>query len=98
LRNSAFRIEYSTKNNIGINNYFHLTSFLRFLDHQSLLILTALDVDLAKSVGDYFQLRPNEMDKIINDVHTTIRDWKGVAKEIGISRADLEIMAPAFRI
>jgi serine/threonine-protein kinase HipA len=58
----------------------------------------ALDVDLAKSVGDYFQLRPNEMDKIINDVHTTIRDWKGVAKEIGISRADLEIMAPAFRI
>lgn len=58
----------------------------------------ALDVDLAKSVGDYFQLRPNEMDKIINDVHTTIRDWKGVAKEIGISRADIEIMAPAFRI
>lgn len=58
----------------------------------------ALDVDLAKSVGDYFQLLPNEMDKIINDVHTTIRDWKGVAKEIGISRADLEIMAPAFRI
>jgi len=58
----------------------------------------ALDVDLAKSVGDYFQLLPNEMDKIINDVHTTIRDWKGIAKEIGISRADLEIMAPAFRI
>jgi serine/threonine-protein kinase HipA len=58
----------------------------------------ALDVDLAKSVGDYFQLLPNEMDKIINDVHTAIRDWKGIAKEIGISRADLEIMAPAFRI
>jgi serine/threonine-protein kinase HipA len=58
----------------------------------------ALDVDLAKSVGDYFQLMPNEMDKIINDVHTAIRDWKGIAKEIGISRADLEIMTPAFRI
>jgi len=58
----------------------------------------ALDVDLAKSIGVYFQLLPDEMNKIINDVHTAIRRWKEVAKQIGISRAELEMMAPAFRI
>ena len=57
----------------------------------------ALDVDLAKSIGEYFQLAPFEMDKIVNDVHTAIRIWKDIAKEIGISRTEQEMMAPAFR-
>jgi serine/threonine-protein kinase HipA len=58
----------------------------------------ALDVDLAKSIGEYFQLVPFEMDKIVNDVHTAIRIWKDIAKEIGISRTEQEMMAPAFRL
>ena len=57
----------------------------------------ALDVDLAKSIGEYFQLLPLEMDKIVNDVYSAIRIWKDIAKEIGISRAEQEMMAPAFR-
>ena len=57
----------------------------------------ALDVDLAKSVGEYFQLVPDEMDKIVNDIYTAISSWKDIAKEIGISRAEQEMMAPAFR-
>jgi serine/threonine-protein kinase HipA len=58
----------------------------------------ALDVDLAKSIGEYFQLVPEEMDRVVNDIHTAICSWKEIAKEIGISRAEQEMMAPAFRL
>ena len=58
----------------------------------------ALDFDLANSVGDYFYLLPNQMEKITNDVFSAIRNWKEIAQEIGISRAEIEMMAPAFSV
>jgi serine/threonine-protein kinase HipA len=58
----------------------------------------ALDFNLAKSVGEYFHLLPDQMEKITNDVFSAIRNWKEIAQEIGISRAEIEMMAPAFSV
>lgn len=56
-----------------------------------------LDFDLAKSVGEYFQLTENRMGEIINTVKTVISKWKRVANEIGIPRSEQQIMEQAFR-
>jgi serine/threonine-protein kinase HipA len=58
----------------------------------------ALDFDLVKSIGEYFQLSPSEMEIIMKEVFSAITCWKEIAKEIGISRAEQEMMAPAFRV
>lgn len=57
----------------------------------------ALDFELAKSVGEYFRLTTNEMDQIIDEVITVVKNWQELAKQIGISRAEQELMASAFR-
>lgn len=56
----------------------------------------ALDFELAKSVGEYFRLNTLQMEAIIQEVLRVTISWKTVAKEIGISRAELEMMAKAF--
>jgi len=57
----------------------------------------ALDFELAKSVGEYFQITNSEMDSIIREVKSSVSCWNVVAKEIGISRTEQEMMASAFR-
>lgn len=57
----------------------------------------ALDFELAKSVGEYFRLNDRQMDSIIGEVLTVVKDWEFLAKEIGISRAEQELMRSAFR-
>lgn len=57
----------------------------------------ALDFDVAKSAGEYFQLTDKEMNGIIKKVTTTVSDWKKIARNIGISRAEQEIMSAAFK-
>lgn len=56
----------------------------------------ALDFELAKSVGEYFQLDLSQMNKIIHEVAEAIKPWKNIAKEIGISRAEQQLMEAAF--
>ncbi|RLD55331.1 MAG: type II toxin-antitoxin system HipA family toxin [Bacteroidetes bacterium] len=56
----------------------------------------ALDFDLARNVGDYFQLNNEQMDKIIWQVTTTVSQWQKLARQIGISRSEIEIMEGAF--
>lgn len=56
----------------------------------------ALDLNLAKSVGDYFQLNDDEMEQIISEVFNSVNEWKAIASEIGISRSEIEIMEAAF--
>jgi serine/threonine-protein kinase HipA len=58
----------------------------------------SLDLELVKSVGKYFQLKPKEMDSIIDEVKHAVMPWEQLAKEIGISRNERELMRPAFRI
>ena len=57
----------------------------------------ALDFELAKSVGEYFQLSDAEMNTIITEVKTAVSGWKNIAQEIGISRAEQELMSAAYR-
>lgn len=56
-----------------------------------------LDIDLAYSVGDYFQLSAKDMDSIANQIKQAVSHWASYAQEIGISRAERELMAGAFR-
>lgn len=57
----------------------------------------ALDIELAKGVGVYFRLSEKEMKTIIDEVKSSVADWKKVAQEIGISRSEQTLMARAFR-
>jgi serine/threonine-protein kinase HipA len=57
----------------------------------------ALNFELAKSVGEYFQLTVSDMDSIIKEVKVAVSSWKVVAQNIGISRTEQEMMASAFR-
>lgn len=41
VTNLAINVEYTAKDNISVNNNFHLTKRLRFLVHQSELIFSA---------------------------------------------------------
>lgn len=56
----------------------------------------ALDFELAKSVGEYFRLNNNQMETIIQEVVTVVSQWQIIAKEIGISRSEMELMNGAF--
>lgn len=57
----------------------------------------ALDFDLAKSVGEYFQLDEIQMNVILGEVKQTVSTWKDIASELGIYRAEQELMQSAFR-
>ncbi|MEA2041539.1 MAG: HipA domain-containing protein [Bacteroidota bacterium] len=55
-----------------------------------------LDFELAKSVGEYFKLSNPQMDKILQEVKTAVSHWKAIAKQIGISGQEQELMSGAF--
>jgi len=55
-----------------------------------------LHLDLARSVGEYFQLDFKEMELIINEVKTGTANWREVAAQLMISRHEQESMASAF--
>lgn len=56
----------------------------------------SLDIDLAKEVGKYFRLDGKEMDDIIHEVISAVKEWENIASEIGISRSEQELMQSAF--
>ena len=56
-----------------------------------------LDIELAKSVGEYFRLNVTEMNKIIEEVLLAVKQWRNIANEIGISRMEQELMLAAFK-
>ncbi len=58
----------------------------------------ALDIGLVKSVGEYFQLTGTEMSTIIAEVKASVGQWQAVATELGILRAEKELMRGAFRL
>lgn len=58
----------------------------------------ALDFELAKSVGEYFRLNEKQMETTLNEVLSATSNWKTIAKEIGISRSEQELITSAFRI
>ena len=57
----------------------------------------ALDFNLAKSVGEYFQLKEKQMDDILNEIKGAVKNWKTEATKIGISKAEISLMSSAFK-
>jgi serine/threonine-protein kinase HipA len=57
----------------------------------------ALDIELAKSVGVFFRLTESDMKKILGEVLSSVNNWRKTAKQLGISRAEQELMQAAFR-
>ena len=57
-----------------------------------------LSFQLAKSVGEYFQLNDGQMDAIIDEIISITQTWKQIADKIGISRAEQELMSKAFAV
>lgn len=58
----------------------------------------SLDFELAKRVGVFFNLSNNDMDRIIDEVITSVQPWRKLATELGISRSEQERMEAAFRV
>ena len=58
----------------------------------------ALDFELAKSVGKYFRLSKTQMETIINEVSVSVRGWQTIAKQIGISKSEQNLMSGAFKV
>ena len=56
-----------------------------------------LDIELAKSVGEYFRLNVTEMNKIIEEVLLAVKQCRNIANEIGIVRMEQELMRAAFK-
>lgn len=57
----------------------------------------ALNYGLAKSVGEYFRLSEKEMNTILKEVSIAVKDWKDVARTIGIKNSEIQLMEAAFR-
>jgi serine/threonine-protein kinase HipA len=57
-----------------------------------------LSFDLAMDVIDFFQLKKSEAEKIRRQVISSVSEWSTVAKSVGISRAEQQRMASAFRV
>jgi serine/threonine-protein kinase HipA len=58
----------------------------------------AQDLSLAREVASYFRLDSRRADAIIGEVVAAVRDWRKEAKAVGISRAEQDRMADAFRV
>jgi serine/threonine-protein kinase HipA len=57
----------------------------------------ALDFELAIRVGQYFQLNPQEMKDILEQVKSAVSNWRKVATQIGIAKQEQNLMEAAFR-
>lgn len=58
----------------------------------------SLSYDLAMDVIDFFQLDQKEANKIKAEVLASVGRWEAVARSIGISRSEQQLMSPAFNI
>jgi serine/threonine-protein kinase HipA len=58
----------------------------------------SLSIELARSVGDFFQLTEKQMELIIQEVIAATGSWKRVADKIGIARGEQELMRKAFEV
>lgn len=58
----------------------------------------AQDLALALDVAEYFRVTPVKANEIINEVVKAVKQWRQEAKTLGISNAEQDRMARAFRI
>lgn len=60
---------------------------------------SSIDINLAIDSAKYYGLEKDKAVNIAKGIETVVRDnWRGLAKKNGISRSEIERMAPAFRM
>ncbi len=57
----------------------------------------ALELDLAFGVSEFFRLKEARARQIIEEVKSSVRNWKKTASKYGISRSEQELKALAFK-
>lgn len=55
------------------------------------------DIDLALSVCEYFDLNLEDAQQIINNFKDVIKNWRIVAKQLGLNKSEIDKMETAFR-
>jgi serine/threonine-protein kinase HipA len=58
----------------------------------------SLNFELIRSVHEYFRLDLQEVDQYLKLLNTVISTWDNKARNMGISRAEIELIEPAFRL
>lgn len=58
----------------------------------------SLEYDLALEVAEYFRLKKEMAEEIINDIKSKVSDWKTIANRYGISKTEQAMMEKAFRV
>lgn len=56
----------------------------------------SLNLDLAREVAEYFRLEKDEANTIITKVVSSVKHWKEVAAQLGISNSQIQNMQNAF--
>jgi serine/threonine-protein kinase HipA len=56
----------------------------------------ALDLNLALEVCPYFRLKKERAIEIIEEVKTSVRNWRIIARKYGLSKLDCDLKASAF--
>jgi len=62
------------------------------------LELNTPDFKLAWEVGEYFHLSQKEMDTVIEEVLSSVSNWRELAKNVGIPSAQIRLMEAAFHL
>ncbi len=47
-------------------------------------------------MGVYFRINEKQIDTILQEVNQATSNWKTIAKELGIPKGEIELMAKAF--
>jgi len=58
----------------------------------------AQDLELAREVSEFFRIKSDSATTIIEDIIKVVKDWRGEATFLGITKQEQNSMAPAFRI
>ena len=56
------------------------------------------DLDLARQAAASFALKPNEAEDIIEDVSARLNGWQDIARQLGMSVADVKTYETAFEV
>ena len=55
------------------------------------------DLDIARGAAPYFALKENQAEAIIAEVTTALKGWKNIARQLGMSAADIVVYATAIQ-